>query len=220
MTMEKYSKCRMNAAQAQGSADMDMMIKMFNSEIKRTRNIERLRGKLCRKAARLYVPNGLMDQIPEEWRCEWDELKTVPSGDMSKTGEDGYSTELLKIYEANLQKDKKTFDKLFKKAMEIQEMVNSKTDIDFSECETIRSESVQNNCPVWNVWSEWTECPECRGTKGAFRSRFRDCMGMSKPTVGQSMPYTVVDCEDEYGQKSTEDEPCDIDECPVCWPAC
>merc|ERR1711962_1028633 len=111
-TMEKYSKCRMNVAQTQGRADMDMLIKMFNAEIKRTRQIEKLRGKLCRRAARIYVPNGLMDQIPEEWGCEWEELITVPSGDKNKPlfGEDGSLTELLKLVKRNDDPNTKPHD--------------------------------------------------------------------------------------------------------------
>merc|ERR1719228_1004876 len=78
---------------------MELLIKWFTKEIKMTRKVERLRSYLCRKAAKIYVPNGLMDQIPEEWGCEWEELITVPSGDKNKPlfGENGSLTELLKL---------------------------------------------------------------------------------------------------------------------------
>merc|ERR1719228_1596601 len=187
---------------------MELLIKWFTKEIKMTRKVERLRSYLCRKAAKIYVPNGLMDQIPEEWGCEWEELITVPSGDKNKPlfGENGYLT-------GNLNKDKARFDKLFYEAMKIQDIVNNKTDIDFSKCETIRSDSVQNHCPLWDQWTEWSECPECRRKRGSFKVRTRDCTGMSNPIVGKSMPYTALDCEEEYGEPKTEIEPCNIDDC-------
>ena len=31
---------------------------------------------ICKRAAKSYIPNGLTNQIPEEWGCEWEELIT------------------------------------------------------------------------------------------------------------------------------------------------
>ena len=41
---------------------------------KRATMVERKRRTICKKAAEVYVPNGLLDSIPKEWGCNWEEL--------------------------------------------------------------------------------------------------------------------------------------------------
>ena len=42
------------------------------------------KSEICRKAAKIYVPHGLLAEIPEEWNCPWGELIQLPSQNSSK----------------------------------------------------------------------------------------------------------------------------------------